>query len=79
MPSRLASFLTLFRLAQPELFGYFEDEQVPYLQVGMAWMSSLLARELWLSDLLRLWGDSMHHAHTPDADCRCLFCRGRHV
>ncbi|RSH87357.1 hypothetical protein EHS25_003266 [Saitozyma podzolica] len=55
MPSRLASLLTLFRLAQPELFEYFEDEQVPYIQVAMSWVRTLLSKEMWLLDVLRLW------------------------
>lgn len=58
MPSRLASLLTLFRLAQPELFEYFEDEQVPYIQVAMSWVRTLLSKEMWLGDVLRLWGEA---------------------
>lgn len=56
MPSRIASFLTLFRLAIPELFAYFEDEQVPYLQVAMSWVRTLFAKEMCLGNVLRLWG-----------------------
>ncbi|WVF71480.1 hypothetical protein IAT40_006286 [Kwoniella sp. CBS 6097] len=55
VPSRLASFLTLFRIALPELHSYCEDEQVPYVQVGMSWMTTLLGKEMWLGDVLRLW------------------------
>ncbi len=57
MPSRLASLLTLFRLAIPELWSYFEDEQVPYLTIAMSWLRTMLAKEMWLSDVLRLWGE----------------------
>ncbi|WVR09771.1 hypothetical protein IAU60_006847 [Kwoniella sp. DSM 27419] len=55
IPSRLASFLTLFRIALPELHSYCEDEQVPYVQVAMSWMTTLLGKEMWLGDVLRLW------------------------
>jgi hypothetical protein len=65
MPSRLASLLTLFRLAQPELFEYFEDEQVPYIQVAMSWVRTLLSKEMWLGDVLRLWGEA-HPPRPPD-------------
>jgi hypothetical protein len=49
--------LTLFRLALPELFSYFEDEQVPYVNVALSWLTTLLAKEMWLGDILRLWGE----------------------
>ncbi|ORY34029.1 hypothetical protein BCR39DRAFT_518178 [Naematelia encephala] len=56
LPSRIASLVTLFRLSLPELFAYFEDEQVPYIDVAMSWSKTLLAREMWLGNVLRLWG-----------------------
>lgn len=59
LPSRLASLLTLFRLAIPDLHSYFEDEQVPYVQVTLSWLTTLLSREMWLGDVLRLWGASV--------------------
>ncbi|KAL1406996.1 hypothetical protein Q8F55_006409 [Vanrija albida] len=55
LPSRLGSVLGLFRSALPELHEYFEDEQVPMTAVAMSWMTSLLSREMWLPDVLRLW------------------------
>jgi len=58
MPSRLASLLTLFRLTLPELWSYFGDEQVPYVQIAMSWLQTMLAKEMWLGDVLRLWGTS---------------------
>lgn len=58
LPSRLASLLTLFRLSQPELFSYFEDEQVRYVEVATSWLTTMLAKEMWLGDILRLWGKS---------------------
>ena len=58
IPSRLASLLTLFHQALPDLHSYFEDEQVPYVAVFLNWLTTLLAREMWLGDVLRLWGES---------------------
>jgi len=49
--------LGLFRMALPELHSYFEDEQVPMVAVAMSWMTTLLSREMWLGDVLRLWGE----------------------
>jgi len=57
LPSRLASLLTLFRQVEPDLHSYFEDEQVPYVEVTMSWLTTLLSREMWLGDVLRLWGE----------------------
>ena len=58
MPSRLASLLTLFRLSMPDLFEYFEDEQINYIAVAQSWLTTMLGKELWLADVLRLWGGS---------------------
>ena len=55
--SRLAMFLTLFKMAIPELFLYFEDEQVRYVDIGLSWVRTLFAREMWLGNVLRLWGE----------------------
>lgn len=57
LPSRLASLLTLFRQSQPELFSYFEDEQVRYVEVATSWLTTMLSKEMWLGDVLRLWGE----------------------
>ncbi|WWC89306.1 uncharacterized protein L201_004227 [Kwoniella dendrophila CBS 6074] len=69
IPSRLASFLSLFRIALPELHSYCEDEQVPYVEVAMSWMTSLLSREMWLGDILRLWD-----AYLASDDMFALHC-----
>ncbi|KAK8864418.1 hypothetical protein IAR55_001666 [Kwoniella newhampshirensis] len=69
LPSRLASFLTLFRLAIPELHSYCEDEQVPFVQVGLSWMTTLLSKEMWLGDVLRLWD-----AYLASDDMFALHC-----
>jgi hypothetical protein len=50
--------LTLFRQSQPELFSYFEDEQVRYVEVATSWLTTMLSKEMWLGDVLRLWGES---------------------
>lgn len=58
MSYRLASLLTLFRQSQPELFSYFEDEQVRYVEIASSWLTTMLSKEMWLGDVLRLWGES---------------------
>lgn len=68
--------LGLFRLAVPELHAYFEDEQVPMTSVAISWMTTLLAREMWLGDVLRLWGE---YAGGTSADDRCVFRSRGHV
>jgi hypothetical protein len=57
MPDRLSSLLTLFRLAQPELYAYFEDENLRFMEIATGWLSSMLSKEMWLGDVLRLWGE----------------------
>lgn len=71
LPSRLGTMLGLFRLALPELHAYFEDEQVPMTQVAMSWMTTLLSREMWLGDVLRLWGALSADCY---ADPRLILC-----
>lgn len=56
MPDRLSSLLTLFRLAQPELYAYFEDENLRFMDIATGWLSAMLSKEMWLGDVLRLWG-----------------------
>ncbi|CAK9786139.1 hypothetical protein CC85DRAFT_291039 [Cutaneotrichosporon oleaginosum] len=72
LPSRLGTMLGLFRAAIPELHAYFEDEQVPMTAVAMSWMTTLLAREMWLGDVLRLW-DSYFAAEDMFA-LHCYVC-----
>jgi len=57
MPERLATLLTLFRLAQPDLYAYFEDEQLRFTDIATGWLSTMLSKEMWLGDVLRLWGE----------------------
>jgi hypothetical protein len=72
LPSRLGTMLGLFRVAIPELHAYFEDEQVPMTTVAVSWMTTLLAREMWLGDVLRLW-DSYFAAEDMFA-LHCYVC-----
>ena len=64
--------LTLFRLALPELFSYFEDEQIPYVQIAVRWMTTLLSQEMWLSDLMRLW--DAYFASDDMFELHCYVC-----
>jgi hypothetical protein len=82
MPDQLSSLLTLFRLAQPELYAYFEDENLRFMEIATGWLSTMLSKEMWLGDVLRLWGESLLSLHSHrdvDADPRLLSCSGRYV
>ena len=55
--SRVATFLRLFRRTLPELFAYFEEEEVDVVGLASRWLQDLLASEMQMQDLLRLWGE----------------------
>ncbi|WFD31836.1 hypothetical protein MSPP1_002876 [Malassezia sp. CBS 17886] len=55
LPQRVASFVTLFRTTLPELHAYFEAEQVDIVAVATSWLQHLLALEMQMDDLMRLW------------------------
>ncbi|KOS13422.1 ankyrin repeat-containing protein [Malassezia pachydermatis] len=55
LSKRVASFMTLFRTTLPELHEYFEAEEVDLLSVATSWLQHLLAREMQMDDLMRLW------------------------
>ncbi|KAJ3064432.1 hypothetical protein HDU98_012160 [Podochytrium sp. JEL0797] len=55
MASRLAEFLMLFRTLLPELHNHFEEEEVDFKEIANSWFSYILAKELPLDCLLRLW------------------------
>jgi len=40
----------------PELNAYFEAEEVDLVAVATNWLQHLLAREMQMNDLMRLWG-----------------------
>lgn len=52
---RVASFITLFRTALPDLYNYFEEEEVEIQEWATSWLQNVLAREMRLDDLIRLW------------------------
>ncbi|WFD28298.1 hypothetical protein MNAN1_003306 [Malassezia nana] len=56
LPQRVSLFMTLFRTSLPELHAYFETEEVDVLAVATSWLQHLLAREMQMDDLMRLWG-----------------------
>lgn len=55
IPQRVATFLTLFRKTLPGLHAYFEAEEVDILAVATNWLQHLLAREMQMHDVMRLW------------------------
>ncbi|CAO3614170.1 unnamed protein product [Cunninghamella blakesleeana] len=52
---RVANFMSLFRYVIPDLFNYFEDEEVGSSEWSTSWLQNLLAKEMQLEDLLHLW------------------------
>ncbi|CDU23613.1 related to GYP1-cis-golgi GTPase-activating protein [Sporisorium scitamineum] len=52
---QVATFLTLFRTTLPELHSYFEEEEVDIIGFATNWLQHLLAGELRIEDLMRLW------------------------
>eukprot|EP00123_Amoebidium_parasiticum_P020520 comp5153_c0_seq1/m.1212 comp5153_c0_seq1/g.1212 ORF comp5153_c0_seq1/g.1212 comp5153_c0_seq1/m.1212 type:complete len:316 (-) comp5153_c0_seq1:807-1754(-) len=52
---RLGDFVTFFRMQLPELYAHFEDEELEAPTWARSWIYSLLAVELPLDCLLRLW------------------------
>ncbi|KAJ1575182.1 hypothetical protein NDA11_002185 [Ustilago hordei] len=55
LPRQVAAFLTLFRTTLPELHSYFEEEEVDIIGFATNWLQHLLAGELRIEDLMRLW------------------------
>ncbi|KAL1922349.1 uncharacterized protein VTP21DRAFT_9888 [Calcarisporiella thermophila] len=51
---RVASFITLFRTALPDLYMYFDEEEVNDEWITN-WLQYLLSKELRMENLLRLW------------------------
>ncbi|KAI9230520.1 MAG: rab-GTPase-TBC domain-containing protein [Piptocephalis tieghemiana] len=52
---RVAKFMTLLRATLPDLYNYFEEEEVDVKEWSASWMSYLLARELPIHCTIRLW------------------------
>jgi len=51
----IAYFLTCFRSVQPELYNYFEEEELDANNWATPWFQFLLGRALPLECILRLW------------------------
>ncbi|CAG8567375.1 8546_t:CDS:2 [Paraglomus brasilianum] len=52
---RVVNFMTLFRAVLPDLYSSFEDEEVDLNEWATSWLQFLLAKELPLEGLMRLW------------------------
>ncbi|KAJ1948102.1 hypothetical protein FBU59_001750 [Linderina macrospora] len=52
---RVALFLSYFRTMMPELYNYFEEEDVDVGEWASSWLRYLLAKEMPIRSLLRLW------------------------
>eukprot|EP00899_Mesostigma_viride_P007964 jgi/Mesvir1/17169/Mv07591-RA.1 len=51
----VSKFMTIFRTIQPELYNFFEDEELEPSMWAAPWLQTLLCRELPLPCVLRLW------------------------
>ncbi|KAJ2552539.1 hypothetical protein EV175_003273 [Coemansia sp. RSA 1933] len=52
---RVAQFLSYFRTLLPELYNYFEDEELDVSEWASSWLRFLLAKELPTGSVLELW------------------------
>ncbi|KAI9137319.1 ankyrin repeat-containing protein [Paraphysoderma sedebokerense] len=52
---QVAHFVTLFRMLLPDLYSYFEEEEVDPNEWATSWLQCLLSKELPLDCVLRLW------------------------
>ncbi|KAJ1946167.1 hypothetical protein EC988_005597, partial [Linderina pennispora] len=52
---RVALFLSYFRTMMPELYNYFEEEDLDVSEWASSWLRYLLAKEMPTRSLLRLW------------------------
>jgi len=55
LEDRVSSFLMLFRILMPSLYSHLEDEEVSLNDWATQWFSSLLARQLPIPCVQRLW------------------------
>ncbi|KAF9358147.1 hypothetical protein BGX34_009042 [Mortierella sp. NVP85] len=51
----VASFMTLFRTCIPDLYSFFEEEEVDIKEWAASALQFVLSRELSLENLMRLW------------------------
>jgi hypothetical protein len=52
---RVSDFIALFRTLLPDLYNYFEDEEVLSGRWAVSWIAYLFTREMDLTNLVRLW------------------------
>lgn len=52
---RITEFMSMFRTTLPDLFNYFDEEEVNTKEWLPSWLQYFLAKELPLECLLRLW------------------------
>jgi hypothetical protein len=62
MSERISDFMMLFKIFIPELFKHFEEEEVDIKDFIKSWFSTLLAKELPLECVLRLWDLYLTHS-----------------
>jgi len=55
LQDKLARFMMYFRSIHPELFNYFEEEELLPNDWAMSWLKNLLAQELPFDCVFRLW------------------------
>lgn len=55
LTDQLSRFMTYFKAIHSELFNYFEEEELSPNDWAMSWLKTLLAKELPLECVLRLW------------------------
>ncbi|KAJ1557430.1 hypothetical protein HK096_007315, partial [Nowakowskiella sp. JEL0078] len=53
--TRLSHFFMLFRTLLPDLYNHFEEEEVDFKEWSSSWLQYMLARELPIECVLRLW------------------------
>lgn len=68
----VASFMTLFRTCIPDLYSYFEEEEVDIKEWAASALQFVLSRELSLENTMRLWDT---YFAVPDwIDLHPFFC-----
>lgn len=63
LPLRISSFLSLFRQFLPDLYNYFDEEEVDMREIAGTWLQWLFAKEMQIGMLMRLWGQSTTQSH----------------
>ncbi|KAK4703364.1 hypothetical protein P7C70_g2858, partial [Phenoliferia sp. Uapishka_3] len=55
LSSRISFFLSLFRSILPDLWSYFDEEDVDVRELASAWLQWYFAKEMPVDILMRLW------------------------